>query len=94
MRRLWRHIDLYGLEDWQWFVVILVGVLMFVVAVGLVVRQVSHHYAVANCDRFQQVSGHEVEFVDYTFWTWDCLALTPSGQWLPVDQLRDFGVTR
>lgn len=72
-----------------WFIVIaFIGVLA---ALPFGARQLSHHYDAAGCHRFGTESSREVRFVDYTFWSWDCLTPTSDGKWIPTDQLRDFG---
>jgi hypothetical protein len=68
---------------------VVVTLVVVVGGLGIGIRQISHHYDVANCGRFGEESGREVRFVDYTFWSWDCLTPTQDGKWISIDRLRD-----
>lgn len=58
-------------------------------ALILGIRGIGHHYDNKTCHRFGDESGREVRFVDYSFWTWDCLTPTSDGKWISIDRLRD-----
>jgi hypothetical protein len=63
-------------------VAILVGGLL------LIGRQVDHHYKQSTCPERGEVMGRPTKFVDYTFWSYDCLAQADDGTWLSVDKFR------
>jgi hypothetical protein len=66
-------------------VLVIVALLL---AVMLPIRQLIHHYDIADCRNFASQSGYETKFAQYTWWTWDCLAETDNGKWVSKDNLH------
>lgn len=66
----------------------LVFLLGFVIAVMiyLIIRQVDHHYEKNTCDNRGRVTGFDTKFVDYNFWSYDCLAKRSDGKWVAFDK--------
>lgn len=79
------------MSDGRFVAALLVAVVLVVGGIGLVARQVTHHYDASNCRRFGQETSREVRFVEYTFWSWDCLTPSGAGQWISIDALREVG---
>jgi hypothetical protein len=77
-------------------VVPVVGILMacavFVAAVLVGVRYFAHAIDETQCAGFAVGADREVKFVDYSWFTWDCLTPSTDGKWIPTDGLRE--VTR
>lgn len=42
-----------------------------------------------SCDTFAIESDRETKYVEYTYWRYDCLTLTDSGNWISAYNLRD-----
>lgn len=66
-----------------------IGTIILMVAIFAGHRYVEHHYSKASCNAFGLTSGREVRFVDYTFWSWDCLTPASDGKWISIDNLRE-----
>lgn len=69
-------------------VTVAIGVAV-VVAFVIPIRYGLHWVDSADCREFSAATGRQVQFVDYTWFTWDCLVQTDRGQWVPRDGLRD-----
>lgn len=67
----------------------LLGLTVAVAVIGLPIRQVAHHVDNNTCAAFGVVSGYEVKFVDFNFFSWDCLVLTADGTWVPKNSIRN-----
>lgn len=61
-------------------------VVLIIVIVGLV--SFGNGQKRAGCDRFEQESGYETKYIEYTFWYTDCLAKLDSGKWVSAFNLR------
>lgn len=72
-----------------WLISGALALAFFLFGIGMVVRDVGHHYDVAACSSFGEQSNREVKFVDYTYWSWDCLTPTTDGKWISTSRLRD-----
>lgn len=68
---------------------IVAGVVALLVVIGIPIRQITHHYDVKSCGIFAEESGYQTKFVDYNFFSWDCLARRDDGKWVSRDNLRD-----
>jgi len=60
-----------------------------VVVIFLGANSWARHIDKENCHGFGVASGRETKFVDYTFWSWDCLTPTTDGKKIPVKNLRE-----
>ena len=69
-------------------VTVAIGVAV-VVAFVVPIRYGMHWVATTDCREFSAATGRQVKFVDYTWFTWDCLVQTDLGRWVPRDALRD-----
>ncbi len=73
-----------------WSLLAICGVTVaIVVAFVIPIRYGLHWVDTADCREFSAATGRQVRFVDYTWFTWDCLVQTDRGQWIPRDGLRD-----
>ena len=79
--------DAYG---WQtefaifgWFAVTVAVILGGVLGINAGQK----HWTEANCPKWGQQMGYETKFVQYGDFTYDCLAKTPSGKWIPIDNV-------
>lgn len=77
------------MRDGAWVSVFLatVGVVVFVVVYS--VTWITVGYDRRNCQRWSEATGREVQFRQWSHWSWECFAQTGDGKWLPKDQLRD-----
>lgn len=66
------------------------GIVLFIVVFLLGARAVSIHYDKAGCHTYATQTGRETRFVNYTYWSWDCLVRSTDGKWISKDQLREF----
>lgn len=46
-------------------------------------------YEERQCARFGKVSGREVQFRQFSHWSYDCYVRAGDGKWILKDQLRD-----
>lgn len=46
-------------------------------------------YQERQCSRFGEVSGREVQFRQFSHWSYDCYVRAGDGKWILRDQLRD-----
>ena len=76
-------------DEWVFALLAAVGSLLLVALICLPVRQVYHHYEVKQCHQFSEQAGYTTKFVDYNFFSWDCLAQTKTGKWVGYEKLRD-----
>ena len=68
-------------------VVIGAVVLTFGLAAGVTV--IDKHYTKINCAAFERETGRNTRYAEYNWWSYDCLAETTDGKWLPTDNLRE-----
>jgi hypothetical protein len=60
----------------------LVGLLfMFFVPLG-------RNFSEDNCKDYAVESNFETKFVDYSYFSWDCLAKTDDGKWVPKSNIQ------
>jgi hypothetical protein len=50
--------------------------------VGGSIRNYQHSQDEQACRVFQEETGHKTRFVNYNFWTWDCLTPGFNGKWV------------
>ena len=77
-------------RGWATWLLIVGGAAIFVCAVVLIANATEKHYDRAGCHSFADRTGRETRFVEYTYWSWDCLTPSEDGKWISVDNLRDF----
>lgn len=82
-----------GTMFWKtWFVVVFWVAILSIATASCVKGgvELGRHYGRVNCQRYAQNTQRQVRFVNYTFWSWDCLTPNPSqpGTWIPIGQLR------
>lgn len=78
------------MSDFGWFLAVVVGgMALFMGGVLLTIRYVSHHYDTVRCDQWALATNRPTKFVDYHFWSWDCLTPDENGKWIPTDRVRD-----
>lgn len=65
------------------------GIALFIVVGVLTTTPISRHYDHLNCRKFGQNTGRVVKFVNYSYWSWECLTPSRDGRWIPTSQLRD-----
>jgi hypothetical protein len=78
----------YFRDGW---VIVFIG-LVFIVLLGSIftgANAVTKHFTKVNCVAFSRETGRETRYAEYTYWSFDCLAKTNDGKWLPKDQLRE-----
>lgn len=73
--------------SWTIALTTMAGVVAIALLIPLACR-FQHHIDSAGCAKFTAATGHTVKFIDYTFWSWDCLVQTPNGKWIPLEGLR------
>lgn len=88
-RNTWLR-DGYGLMRWGWaFVLWSVGVVTFVAVGAVGIRSVAHTVDEAKCTQWARVNSTvEVQFEDWNYFDWECLARDTNGVWVPVEQWR------
>jgi hypothetical protein len=59
-------------------------VMFFWWGVGGGIRDYQHSQDQQACRVFQEETGHETRFVNYNFWTWDCLTPGFNGKWVSI----------
>jgi len=78
------------MEETGIFASIIVAIALFIAIPVVIIRQIDHHFGVANCPKYGQQYNRDTKFVDYNYFNYGCLARTTDGEgWLPIDQLRD-----
>lgn len=87
MRKRWsrfvdRHETLVGVTKFT--VALATCIVVFFAGLTVIIRQFDHHYTVNDCRKFAESSNYETKFVDYSFWTWDCLVKS-GDRWVPMD---------
>lgn len=65
------------------------AVMIAVIVVGAVIvgRDLDHNLGVRECHTFGRESRREVQFVDYSYWSWDCLTPSSDGKWISTTLL-------
>lgn len=77
-------------DSFAYLMLVVAGCLIaFLAALMTGIRYAQHYYDHKNCTAFSVNTGRETKFVDYTWWSWDCLTPTKDGKYIPIDQLRD-----
>ena len=69
----------------QAIAIVVFGVVLLLVGT----RFWDHSISEDSCEAFGVASGRKTEFVDYTFWSWDCLTPTADGKKISTKALRD-----
>ena len=69
--------------------VIVVAITVFVGGIGVVVTEVSRGFDHRTCTSFGREAEREVRFVEFTYFSWDCLTPDSNGKWISIDRLRD-----
>jgi hypothetical protein len=62
-----------------------IGIMLSGIFVG--VRQLDHHYAVPNCRKQSVAYQRETKFVDYNYWSYECLVKTNNGTYVNINNL-------
>jgi hypothetical protein len=68
--------------------IIIITILIIILLIGGACRT-GRYFDKRSCYSFGQQSGRETKFVDYTFFSWDCLTPTTDNKWISIDNLRD-----
>lgn len=68
---------------------VMVGVVAFVAVIVVGIRYAGHHVDTGACHTFGVQTERTVKFVDYSWWTWDCLTPAHDGKWISVENLRE-----
>jgi hypothetical protein len=74
------------------FVVGITGFVALMAGTYLPIRQIDHNLTVSKCHTFAEASGYQTKFVDFNFFSYDCLGKTSDGRWIPTDRLHDVNV--
>lgn len=73
------------------FVIVVGGILVGVFLIcTLIINPLGHRGAQVNCIRYGEATGRTVKFVRYTYWSSDCLTISPNepDKWISTSQLR------
>jgi hypothetical protein len=82
--------DHLGLLRIGWmFAVMGAAILLVFAALTAIIIPIARHYDRAACNRFEQTSSYTTKFVIYHVFSWECLARTASGKWVPTNALRE-----
>jgi len=80
-------------EDAGWvaFVIFMVALIcvMLITAIAVPSIEISRGVDHRSCTAFGQAANREVKFVEYTYFSWDCLTPTVDGKWISTTRLRD-----
>lgn len=68
---------------------ILAAAVAFFCSLAFGSNAVGKHFTKVNCVAFQQQTGRETRYAEYTYWSYDCLVKTSDDKWLPRDQIRE-----
>lgn len=70
-----------------------VGIILLVIVATAILTLAGNagdrHLVRESCAAFGRESGREVRYVDYTFWTRDCLCQAKDGKWISTSLLRE-----
>lgn len=70
------------------FVVASILLMAFIIgAILLGIRQVDHRFTVANCPKRAQAYNRETKFVEYNFWSYECLVKAKDGTYVNVNKM-------
>lgn len=77
-----------------WAVTTIVGFLVVVAALltgglGVAITEVTRGFDHRTCTAFGNEADREVRFVEFTYFSWDCLTPDSNGKWISIDRLRD-----
>lgn len=64
------------------------GIVAGVIVLGVAVRGFDHWATQRSCPERGEAMGMESKFVDYTFWSYECLVQLDDGRWVGVDKVR------
>lgn len=79
--------DNYGLRIGAAVTLILVGILVAIL-VGIVgCRQLDHSMSKNSCYGWGEATGREVQFVDYHYFSYQCLVHIDDGRWVDVSNV-------
>lgn len=91
MINIWRNIffDNFGMLRVGWWILGLFVAVPILIAALLfgTIRQIDHHYQQKYCEPRLSSYGREGKFVDYNYWSYDCLAKTSDGSYVPINSL-------
>lgn len=60
--------------------------LTFLICMFLV--PLTHNSSKDGCKDYAVESNFETKFVDYSYFSWDCLAKTGDGKWVPISNIQ------
>jgi len=89
-------VDHYGVSGLGFVAGVAAFLFIICPAAVLGARGLDHHGAVNTCRSYETKLGIDTEFVDYTYWSYECVTQV-DGQWVPasdyihVIQLRELG---
>lgn len=66
---------------------LILGIPTAVLVILVGVRQIDYHYTSMNCPKRLVAMGKEGKFVSYNFWSYECLAKTSIGTYVPIDNI-------
>ncbi len=69
--------------------VIVGGLAVIVFGIMYVATWIDAGYQDRQCSRFGEVTNREVQFRQFSHWSYDCYVRTSDGKWLLKDQMRD-----
>ena len=66
----------------------LAGIAGLVLTILAITFPISAGYDKRQCYRYGNLTGREVKYQRFSYWTWDCYVRTESGNWISKDQVR------
>ena len=79
--------------DWEFWGFMAASLGGIVLAVGTLIvggTELDRGFDHRACTAFSGASNRTTKFVEYTYWSWDCLTPTADGKWISTTLLREF----
>lgn len=90
----WGDSDDRHYEHWREWIIVPVVVVIILTIVALItslvigIRQWDHHQAARSCIQKEQKTGLDTEFIDISFWNYDCYVILTTGEKIPYGKVR------